>query len=648
MKKTALLSFCVFLSGALFCQQYVTEATASKKAVKYLNDGVNYAMQRQLEASVTAFQEAIREEPNFITAWLYLGDSYKNLKRDSLAVEAYTKAIDMGPDHDVWVYSKLTDVEMSMGLYEEAYEHLSIFLENPAVTGEPRKKAERTMVNLEFAKKAYLNPVEFDPIDMGDEINSSDPEYFPSLSVDGSIMVVTRRIKDSVQLGPSSYRRFDNEDFYISYFENGVWTEAANMGNPVNSKLNEGAQSISADGRYLFYTMCDHPLGRGSCDLYYSIRIGDQWTNPENCGKVINSGDWESQPSISADGNYLFFSSAKPGSIGSYDIWMAKRAEDGWWEAPENLGPTINTKYSEQSPFIHPDGKTLYFSSDGHPGMGLSDLFYSQMDENGAWSEPVNLGYPINTNNQEMGLSVSADGKTAYYGTDREKKQGEFDIYSFQLPDKVQADPVSYVKAIVTDAETGKPLLSTVQLFDIEKSTTISNSKSDPKNGEFLVVLPIGKDYGLLVQKEGYLFHSENFSLRDALPDKPYIINVKLQPIKAGEMITLRNIFFETGSAELMSESQTELMKVVEMMQKNPGMHIRVNGHTDNIGSEDDNMRLSLNRSLSVKNFLAQNGIEETRMTHKGFGESKPIGSNDSEQGRANNRRTEIEIMSLE
>ena len=279
--------------------------------------------------------------------------------------------------------------------------------------------------------------------------------------------------------------------------------------------------------------------------------------------------------------------------------------------------------------------------------MGSADLFYSTRDENGVWSKPMNLGYPINTQNREISLSVSSNGTTAYFSSDRDKSLGDLDIYSFELPPAVQAEQVTWVNAIVTDAKTKQPLKASVQLMNIATGEIVASSNSDPKTGEFLIVLPSGNDYGLFVQREGYLFHSENFSLKNVMPDAPYLIKVGLQPINAGEILTLKNIFFETASAEILGVSEPELNKVVELMQKNPNMKIKVNGHTDNVGAEADNLKLSLNRSLSVKNYLIGKGIDASRITYQGYGESKPIDVNTTENGRANNRRTEIEILSI-
>ncbi len=647
MMKFPIIALMLMMSMAAIAQP-VTEANASNKAMKYLDEGVQRAMAKYFDKAVISFQNAIKEEPEFVTAWQYLGDTYSQMKSDSLAVEAYMKTLELDPERDVILYNKLAEVEGNIGMYEEALEHITIFLQNPDVKGDLRTKAIKQRKNYEFAKEAIKNPVNFNPVNMGPEVNSEFPEYFPSLSVDGKMLVMTRKIDDVVSLGVGDIRKIDNEEFFISFFENGAWSVAQNMGAPINTKLNQGAQSISADGRFLFYTSCDDiENGYGSCDLYYSFKIGNVWTNPENCGTIINTADWESQPSVTADGRELFFSTARPGGIGGYDIWHAKMGDDGYWMEPENLGNVINTPYLEQCPFIHPDGKTLYFSSEGHPGMGSADLFFSTRDAQGNWSKPVNLGYPINTKNREISLSVSANGTTAYFSSDRDKEIGDLDIYSFELPLAVQAEQVTWVNAIVTDAKTKLPLKANVQLMNIETGEIIAQSTSDSKTGAFLIVLPSGNDYGLFVQREGYLFHSENFSLVNVMPDEPFTIKVALQPVNPGEILTLKNIFFETASAEILPISEPELNKVVDLMQKNPNMKIKVNGHTDNVGADADNLKLSQNRSVSVKNYLVSKGIDASRITYQGYGETKPIDANTTEIGRANNRRTEIEIISI-
>lgn len=645
------LTFFTFLFSILFHNvadaQPVYNNDASKKAQKNLQAGIEDAMNGKTDLALQNFLEAIEEEPNFITAISYAGSAFKDLGNDSMAVIYFLKAIDLKADFDVGVYKKLAESEQNLTRYADAEKHIMIFLQNQKIVGESRKKAEHLLTSVQFAKEAILHPVNFNPINMGPEINSVYAEYFPSLSADKSLLIFTRKIEKDKNASQIPGETDMNEDFYISDFKDTAWKVAKNVGSPVNTKLNEGAQNISVDGKLLFYTLCNSPLGFGSCDLYYSFKIGGEWTNPENCGRTINSADWESQPSISADKKYLYFSSTRPGGYGAYDIWIAEMDNQGKWKKPVNAGPMINTAYDEQCPFIHPDGRTLYFSSNGHPGFGQSDLFFSKKGLDGNWEKPVNLGYPINTQKSEITLSVSADGNTAYYASDRKDSYGELDIYTFDLPSELKPFPVTYVKATVRDEKTKIPLASSVQLIDLETGDTIINSTSDNMNGEFLVTLPIGKKYALFVNKKGYLFHSENFSLENAIPESPYLIDIYLQPVQIGEIITLNNIFFETASSELLPESQTELIKIKELLDKNPSVIIQLNGHTDNVGEEKDNMQLSIERALSVKTFLEKQGVNAERLKYKGYGETQPVSDNNTEEGRSKNRRTEMEILSL-
>ncbi|MBC8047693.1 MAG: PD40 domain-containing protein, partial [Fimbriimonadaceae bacterium] len=358
--------------------QVVTVENAGKKAMNNFNDGIEYVMQADFQNALEAFQKAIEAEPNFVDAYIKAGAASFELQNDSLTLFYLLKAIDLKPDHDVGVYKKLAETEQRLMLYEDAGEHIKLFLEHPKITGVTRRNAEQFLISIEFAINAVKNPVEFNPVNLGREINSEYSEYFPSIAADNSVMVFTRKIPQegeaNMRIGETSLQ----EDFYITTNNNDVWSASQNVGKPVNTRLNEGAQNISADGRYLFYTLCQSPDGFGRCDLYYAIKFGDVWSNPENCGKNINGGDWESQPSISADGKYLYFCSTRPGGLGGHDIWYAEINENGTWNKAVNAGTPINTPYDEQSPFMHPDGRTIYFSSNGHPNMGGSDLFYAK------------------------------------------------------------------------------------------------------------------------------------------------------------------------------------------------------------------------------------------------------------------------------
>jgi outer membrane protein OmpA-like peptidoglycan-associated protein len=294
---------------------------------------------------------------------------------------------------------------------------------------------------------------------------------------------------------------------------------------------------------------------------------------------------------------------------------------------------------------IHPDGRTLYFSSDGHPGMGGLDIFVSRMQADGTWAKPENLGYPINTGADENSVLVGANGQVAYFASDRPGGQGDLDLYQFELPEAARAAMVNYIHGKVTDKTTGQPVEADVELYDLADGTLATAAYSDPKTGDFLVCLPVGRDYALNASADGYLFFSQNYSIAKGTVDKPYMLDVPLSPITAGSVITLRNIFFETASFALLPASNTELDKLVQLMQHNAAVKVEVGGHTDNVGADAANQKLSEQRANAVRDYVIAKGIDAARITAKGYGETKPTATNDTEEGRAQNRRTEITVL---
>jgi outer membrane protein OmpA-like peptidoglycan-associated protein len=372
----------------------------------------------------------------------------------------------------------------------------------------------------------------------------------------------------------------------------------------------------------------------------------------------VNTSAWESQPSLSANGRQLFFASDRPGGQGRNDIWVSDRNPDGSWGNPRPLSDSINTAGMDQSPFIHPDGQTLYFMSDGHPGMGQTDLYYSRLRPDGKWGKPQNMGYPINTTANEGALVVGLSGEKAYFATDRADIAGRApegripysNIFEFDLYPEARPRPVTYLLVKVLDAQTGAPLLAQADILELEEQTLFASSTTDEK-GELLVCLPAGRDYALNVNKEDYLFYSENFALSDSFSlNRPFEVEAALEPVKTTsdeerKPIVLRNVFFETGSAELLPESRGELDRLVLLLEENPDIHIRINGHTDNVGSEEDNLQLSDARAASVLAYLNQAGIAKSRLESKGFGETQPMAPNDTPAGRRLNRRTEFVIV---
>jgi outer membrane protein OmpA-like peptidoglycan-associated protein len=324
---------------------------------------------------------------------------------------------------------------------------------------------------------------------------------------------------------------------------------------------------------------------------------------------------------------------------------MSVKLPAGKWSRPVNLGDSINTSGDEMAPFLHADGKTLFFSSTGGPGLGGYDLFVSRKDPTGQWSKARNLGYPINTNANEINIFVSLDGSHAWISSDREGGKGGFDIYGFPTPEQIRPEKVLFVKGVVMDAESGKLLEAKIELTNLLNNQNEDSTKSDPLTGTFLMVLHPGTDYAFNIVKKGYLFFSKNLNLKESGSLEPIHQTFRLTPIKAGEQITLNNIFFDFNSAVLKAASLTELNKLLEMLRENTGLRIRISGHTDNVGDAAYNKKLSTDRALAVRDFLISNGIDAGRIEYEGFGDTKPVASNASEAGRKKNRRTEVTVL---
>jgi len=518
-----IIGFCSLTN--LSAQDYHTRKTAPAKALKHYKKGQQYAHEKQYPLAIRSFEKALKITPDFIDAQLLIADAYVALGNREKAIAGFEKVVSLDPDYKPKVYYAWGILERKHKNYEAATDQFERFLTYPQKSTDLRLIVEKLLVQARFAAIAVKNPVPFNPVNMGENINSELMEYSPSITVDGQRIIYTVRWRGQ-------------EDFYIAEKKNGIWQAREDLGAPINTGDNEGAQSISADGRFLVYTACNREGDFGSCDLYFSELKDGEWTPPTNIGQPINTDAWESQPSISANADELYFAALRRDGKGKGDIWMSRRNPDGTWSEPENLGENINTSGADISPFIHPDGRTLYFISDGHPGMGKSDIYLSRRQADGTWGKAKNLGYPINTEEKEFSLIVSTDGKTAYFSSDRENGFGLVDLYQFDLYADARPAPVTYAKATVFDAETKQPIRANVQLIDLATDNTQTESITDEK-GEFLVVLPSGTDFALNVNKQGYLFHSENFALKEKNTlDKPYLLEIYLQKIKEIPVVT--------------------------------------------------------------------------------------------------------------
>jgi len=642
VKKISILIIFFCVSILLEAQEQYT--SQSKNAIKHLEKGVQHYNIMNFEKAIKQLQLAIKADKQFIEAYLLLAEVYIDKKEYENAIDTYKKGLPRNPDFFPTAFFNLANTELLIGRYEEAKGNFKSYLNFSHISEKSRKQAEQYLKRCNFGIKAKQNPVHFHPENLGPNINSEFDEYWPSLSADEKTLVITVLLPKDKNNPQVFMNR--QEDFYISYKENGEWSKAKDIGLPLNTWKNEGAQSITADGQLMFFTACNWEDRKSMCDIYISKKIGDQWSLPINIGTPINTAASEKQPSISPDGKTLYFSSNRQGTIGYMDIWKSTLTEEGYWGQPENLGDSINTWGIEQSPFIHPDNQTLYFSSDGWLGMGKADMFITRKNSEGEWGTPVNLGYPINTYHEEIGFIVNAKGNKAYFSSDRLSETGK-DIYTFDLYQEIRPVMVSYMKGKVFDADTKKQLYAKFELIDLESTEIIMEAYSNSRTGEFLICIPTGKDYALNVSKKGYLFFSENFALKDIYEhSEPYLMDVPLQPIKYGEKVILKNIFYEFDSYELKKKSIAELNKLLQFMNENPGLKIEISGHTDSDGTYEYNITLSQNRAKSIVNYLLENNINKDRISCKGYGESEPIATNETEKGKALNRRTEFKIIS--
>jgi outer membrane protein OmpA-like peptidoglycan-associated protein len=641
MRSFTLVIFLLCCHFAAIAQNYTTTKTTSEKALAAFNAGIAEADRGQAAIAQGYFEQALKADPKFIDAKLALGDNYAELRDFFKSKKYFEEALALDSAYAPVAFLFLAKTEWELDKYAECAAHAASYLRSKPKNERNRRAAERLLKSAQFAAEAVKNPVAFDPKPVGDSINTKWGEYFPSLTADDELLIFTRRDGG------------DNENFYRSERKDGVWQKPTPL-EGVNTSDNEGAQAISPDGTWLVFTGCNRQGdgSQGACDLYWSQLKSTGWTKPVPFSAVINSPDWDAQPSIGADNKTLIFTSSRPGTRGSMDLWQSIRQPNGKWGSPENLGPNINTPGKDHTPFFHPDGQTLYFSSDSLPGMGGSDIFFARRDPDGKWGNPQNLGYPINTKGEEGMLVVSLDGRTAYFASDRPGGKGDLDIYTFELPAFARPQPVTYAKAKVTNAATGYPITAKVEFTDLKtgKIFVSANTKSD---GSFLVCLPAGKDYALNVSKEKFLFFSDNFNLvESATFDKPFLLNIELQPIGSATgpatanstPIILRNVFFETGSAALRSESMVELDRLAQLLLGSPDLKIQINGHTDNVGDDAFNQTLSEARAKSVQDYLLSKNIATARLRFKGFGESKPLESNDTPESRARNRRTEFVV----
>jgi outer membrane protein OmpA-like peptidoglycan-associated protein/Tol biopolymer transport system component len=619
-----------------------------KKAIKTYEEALTDYEMREYTSAATKLEKLYSEHPEFVEAGFLLAQIYGETNQLEKSIPPLTSALKQNPKFYPEGWLMLAECHFSLGHYKEAENAVSSYIRFPNTNETWTRRANLILSSCIFAQMAIESPVPFEPVNLGTNVNTTNDEYYPGLTVDEKTLLFTRCIPES------SVREGKQEDFFIAENSSGQFQNVQAL-TAVNTIQNEGAPTLSSDGQLLIFTACEgedgtwggERQGVGSCDLFYAMKNGGTWTSGINLGEGVNTGAWESQPSLSGDGRTLYFvhGNRTAQGIKQQDIYVTELKDNGQWTRPIPIIGEVNSKGEEESVMIHPDGKTLYFSSNGHIGMGGLDLYVSHLMPDDTWGKPINLGYPINTFRNENSILVAANGKLALMASDRAGGQGGLDLYSFELHTKARPDAVTYVSGVVSDAFSYKKLEARFELIDLSNDKVVAKSTSNPKTGEFFVCIPSGREYALNVSKDGYLFYSDHFSLVDYKSLDPFHLNIELQKLKAGASIVLNNVFFDSNSYALKPESKTELNKLANMLKNNPVFTVEISGHTDNVGDDAANLLLSENRAKSVVAYLVAAGVEPVKLMAKGYGESVPVDTNDTDAGRAHNRRTEFKVL---
>ncbi len=629
----------VFLSIGISvrAQQSSCPKSQNKKAIKYFEEATASFKARKYDDVLNAALKAIDEDPEFADAYLIQGNAALKKKMDKVMEDSYKKVIELCPDLEPDVYFQLGWFYFDSKKWKDAEEKLKAFLDFDKINEEHGKKAEAMLIKA----KLIAHPVPFNPVPVKD-ISTADPEYLPYISPDKELAFFTRRfeMKQKNMLTAQSVEKF----MIARLKSNGVYDNGVPMEDPFNrgASNNEGGATITIDNKHLYFTVNT----KGNFDICESDFVDGQWSEIKNLGPNVNDPkQWDSQPSISSDGRMLYFASARD-PISGIDIYKSTKDENGQWKKAVRLSDAINTNGNDKSPFIHSDSRTLYFSSDSLPGLGGYDIFKCKMDENGKWEKPVNLGYPINTEADEVGFFVSTNGKTGYFASNKlNNGAGGFDIYSFELYSEIRPDKVYFQKGDLNGTENAPPVPAT---FEIKDAVTKKLTKIDVDSisGEYAFVVNFDHDLIISIKKEGFAFESQYVSSHDSANQVLVTKDIELKKLEVGGQYTLNDILFSTNSYDLNDTIKTVLDEFADYLKTNSVLRVALQGYTDNVGNPQSNMVLSENRAKAVFDYLVSRKILETRLSYKGFGETRPIASNAFEQGRAKNRRTVFVVTS--
>lgn len=607
----------------LYAQDASNKNLAFKLGVCYLSSrkeralAISYFVKAGASTSDKYDGSSFKEKNAPLITYKFLGDALHLNEQFDKAIEAYQKFL---------------------SVMKESKEKDKILIQ------ETHRKIE--MCNA--GKILVARPLNMKIENLGSMVNSPYADYSPVLSADQNTLYFTSRRPETTG-GQKDADGNNMEDIYMSVRHKTGWSKAENMGSRINSEWHEASVGVSPDGQTILIYKDD----KGDGNIYSTFLDGDVWTTPVKLNDNINSKHWEPSAFISADGNTLYFSSNKPGGAGGRDLYTSKKGADGDWGSALNMGPNINTPFDEDAPFIHPSGVSLSFSSNGHNTMGGFDIFTSLLSEEGNWSEPVNVGYPVNTTDDDIFYVVSPDNRKAYLSSYRKGGFGEKDNYLVTFLDRKET-PLTLIKGTIQDGQGKPPEKVEITVTDNETGQIAGKYQANAKTGQFLFILTPGKNYNVTYQAKEHLFYSENIEI--PLKSNYYEVkrSVSLYPIVVGSKIVLNNIFFDFDKATLRNQSDVELKNLISLMKSNPNLKVEIAGHTDSKGDMAYNQSLSEERARAVVNRLKENGISEHRMTARGYGKTLPVAANksaagkDDPKGRQLNRRVELKVTEIE
>jgi outer membrane protein OmpA-like peptidoglycan-associated protein/tetratricopeptide (TPR) repeat protein len=621
-----------------------------KKADNIYDKALKAYRQRDFSEAIRSLNQVIAVEPDYIDAHFVLGLIYIDSRRMNLKVarKHFERVIDLCPDYDVYAYYHLARIAYGAEDYEDAYRYASLFLQDVDLirTDEDYDEAVLLQEYSSFYYEILGSPVPFDPKPVPG-ISTPMDEYLPIISPDNDMALFTRKIKIPPRRDDLTPQVRYRERFMFSRRNGPYFEEGELMPYPFNQHDNEGGATLTIDNKTLYYTLCKYLPNKTyyNCDICYSEFKNGAWTAIESISNRVNLPDsWESQPSITSDGKTLYFVSDREGGFGGYDIYKTEKDDQGEWGHPVNLGPKINTPGNEKSPFIHTDSQTLYFSSDGHMGLGGYDIFFAKLNEDGSWQDPVNIGYPINSYEDDVGFFVSTDGHYGYFASNKFEGVGGWDLYYFDLYEEARPEKVLFVKGTIEEEDDSGFRETRVELKNAE-TKEVTSVPVDTITGEYVAAVLFREDHILTVKRKGYVQESNYISKIDPRYSSPAKITVSLKPIEIGESYRLNDIYFDFNSYELGRESKIVIEEFADFLFDNPSLKVSIEGHTDNIGTESFNLTLSERRAKAVYDHLISLGIASGQIAYRGFGQSKPVATNATDEGRALNRRTEFVII---